>query len=776
MITKVIGNARGFYDVARYLTKDRATGEDRDTGFRMGYNVSPDAMEAAREMSESSQGRLMHEPCLHVVLAPAPAEGAGERFGPAGLDHMTSDLIREMGWQDYQILAVEHLDTDHQHVHLMINRAHPLEAGESIDGYYLYKDLRRWEQDYAERRQHAAFELKSDEQSAALESAEMVGVRLEEATEEEAIVHEPSIRDYEASPLPKSGSADVEHAAGDRASSPRDGHGPPDHAAREEAGRAGTQPFQRSERPASPAESGPHRLTNLDMLSEKAGLGREVSTIAELERLAHEKEMALAMLTADAVHQKTMGQALLSDEGRRLLRQTAHEIDVILERQQGLIQETVEHRPKPEPIHLGDGMTGSEPSLAARPVDLHERIKESYQDLLTEARPYWMHPEAAVRDMKDLAVLRDPEAVIEVIRHEPEAVGERTTIPMSEADADRVAEAYRQYEAYRREYVAEVMDRMDLQGERVPTRPDASERSTGAQSKEPARSAEPSFGQVASEAARSADPVAQAEQLFFRDVTSRLLQERTEQVQTELGKARAHAGRLHEAVHERAYHHLYTALRETYKDPAEAFKRLEAYHRRGQADLATRKPELLGEMKHIGVRERARGDTPRKRAADIVRRYGEYVEGPEVHGRLAAVRGRARRLQEQRKVLATVQQRIGTPEAVQRKYGEMRKALTAGERRRLGIRLKHLPGSEVRRRSGELLKKALREYPGTVRPGQIKGLASQKAVNRATKKSALGVGKKMAVKQPLQFAMRAGSMATRVASAVYQGARVFFER
>ncbi len=127
-------------------------------------------------------------------------------------------------------------------------------------------------------------------------------------------------------------------------------------------------------------------------------------------------------------------------------------------------------------------------------------------------------------------------------------------------------------------------------------------------------------------------------------------------------------------------------------------------------------------------------------------------------------------------MLTFAQRRMGTPEAVGKGYEEVRKSLSAGERRRLGILLKHLPGSEVRRRSGEILKKALREYPGTVRPGQIKGLASQKAVNRAMRKAARDVGAKMSLKQPLQFAMRAGSMATRVASAVYRSAKVFFER
>jgi hypothetical protein len=373
-------------------------------------------------------------------------------------------------------------------------------------------------------------------------------------------------------------------------------------------------------------------------------------------------------------------------------------------------------------------------------------------------------------------VLQGPEAVTWAIRHEPEAVGERTTVPMSEADADRVAAAYRQYEAYRRQYVAEVMGRMDLVGEKTRMEPEVSKGMTGERSKDVSRHVEPSFGLASGDAAQHIDPVEQAEQLYFRDVASRLLDERLQGVQTKLRKAKEDAERLHETVHERAYHHLSAALQETYKDPAEAFRRLEAYHGRGKADLVLRKPDLLGEMKRAGVRKRVRGDTPRKRAAEIVRRYGAYVEEPEVRGRLAAASGHVGRLQEERKVLTSMQRRIGTPEAVQRKYGKMRKTLTADERRRLGIRLRHLPGSEVRRRSGALLKKALREYPGKVSPRQIKGLASQKAINRAIRKSALGVERKMAVKQPLQFAMRASSVATRVASSAYQGARVFFER
>ena len=152
MITKVIGTAGGFYDTARYLKTDRETCEVRDTGYRMGYTVSPDALEAAQEMSEAAEERLMHQPCLHVVLSPAPPDPSALRLSPVEFDDMVSDLRREMGWQDYLILAVEHLDTDHQHVHLVINRTHPLDSSQHINPYHLYNDLCQWAQGYAERR------------------------------------------------------------------------------------------------------------------------------------------------------------------------------------------------------------------------------------------------------------------------------------------------------------------------------------------------------------------------------------------------------------------------------------------------------------------------------------------------------------------------------------------------------------------------------------------------------------------------------------------------
>lgn len=699
MITRVIGQAKGFYDVARYLKKDRETGADRDTGFRMGYNVSPDTMEAAREMAETSQGRLMHQACLHAVLSPAQAEGTPQRISPADLDQMVGDLIREMGWQDYQVLAVEHLDTEHQHVHLMINRAHPLDAGESIDGYYLYKDLRRWAQDFEARQQDEVIEL--------------------------------------GDPVHEQAEGGREHAAGDR---------PP--SAREQR-----QGLEAAGHPSGDEQPG---LVDLRTLSEKNGLSREVLALAELERLANEQEIALALLRADALQREATGTPLLTHDERQRLAQTAHELDVVLEREQRWAQEEMISIRKEQPAHPGDGIEEVQARMATSTPDLHERIAQRYRDLIAEARPYWMHAEAAVRDMKDLSMLRGYEEVTLAIRHEPEALGERTKAAMTEGDSERVLEAYHRYEAVRRQYVAEATSRLGLRAEVAPALENGTVKLGG-----------------------PIDAVEQAEQLFFRDVAVRMLQERIQVTQGELQQAATHAARLSTSIRERANHHLYAALRETYKDPAEAFRRLEAYHRRGQADLVARRPELLGEMNRRGLTQRIRGDSPRKRAEALMKRYGKYVKGLEANREMTSAALRVEHLQERLQVLRFVQQRIGTREAIQQGYEEVHKRLSPGERLRLDIRLEHLPGTVVRRRSERLVEEGLRAYPGAVRPGHARNLVSDQVEDRAIGKAAGAMGRKMGIKRPLRLAMKASRWTrgtTNKIKFVYQAARTFFER
>jgi hypothetical protein len=60
----------------------------------------------------------LSKPVLHITLSLAP----GERLDKDQLAGIVADCAREFGFDRNQFLAVEHLDTKHQHVHLVANR------------------------------------------------------------------------------------------------------------------------------------------------------------------------------------------------------------------------------------------------------------------------------------------------------------------------------------------------------------------------------------------------------------------------------------------------------------------------------------------------------------------------------------------------------------------------------------------------------------------------------------------------------------------------------
>ncbi len=157
-----------------------------------------------------------------------------------------------------------------------------------------------------------------------------------------------------------------------------------------------------------------------------------------------------------------------------------------------------------------------------------------------------------------------------------------------------------------------------------------------------------------------------------------------------------------------------------------------------------------------------------------------YVDGSDVRRQISAARRRVEGLKEELGVLQLAQKRIGTTEAIQKAYGQVQRGLSPKQRSRLGARMRHLPRSEVRLQAELLIRKALRGHPGPVRPGHIKGLASRKAVNRALQNTARNLGTRLALKKPLQFAMKAAKFAThvgtRAVSAAFRAARTFFER
>jgi hypothetical protein len=62
--------------------------------------------------------RKVQKPVMHIVLSLAP----GERLEKAAMQQMADECAKQMGFDKNQYLTVSHIDTGHQHVHIVANR------------------------------------------------------------------------------------------------------------------------------------------------------------------------------------------------------------------------------------------------------------------------------------------------------------------------------------------------------------------------------------------------------------------------------------------------------------------------------------------------------------------------------------------------------------------------------------------------------------------------------------------------------------------------------
>jgi DNA-binding transcriptional MerR regulator len=60
----------------------------------------------------------VQKPVMHIVLSLSP----GEQLDKAKLAEMAGECAKEMGFDNNQYLAVSHIDTHHQHLHIIANR------------------------------------------------------------------------------------------------------------------------------------------------------------------------------------------------------------------------------------------------------------------------------------------------------------------------------------------------------------------------------------------------------------------------------------------------------------------------------------------------------------------------------------------------------------------------------------------------------------------------------------------------------------------------------
>lgn len=106
--------------------------------------------ELKREAGRGPGGRTCDEPVMTISLSWHPVEKPTK-------DHMietAESFLKHMGWQEHQAMFLAHNDTEHQHVHVVLNRIHPL-TGIVHDNYRDQQRARKWREGY--ERQHGKF-------------------------------------------------------------------------------------------------------------------------------------------------------------------------------------------------------------------------------------------------------------------------------------------------------------------------------------------------------------------------------------------------------------------------------------------------------------------------------------------------------------------------------------------------------------------------------------------------------------------------------------------
>ena len=168
MIAKVVGAGRSFSGVAMYCLRDAAeagarrpktrwrvewaetrnlaTG-DPDRAWRLMAATARAAPELKRLAGGSAGGRKLEKPVYHYTLA----WRAGERPGRAEMARAVDESLEALGFGGREVLMVAHNDTEHRHVHVIVNRVDP-ETGKAGSLSKDYLRLSRWAEGWERER------------------------------------------------------------------------------------------------------------------------------------------------------------------------------------------------------------------------------------------------------------------------------------------------------------------------------------------------------------------------------------------------------------------------------------------------------------------------------------------------------------------------------------------------------------------------------------------------------------------------------------------------
>ena len=166
MVARIHSGGKSFGGVVSYLMHDKTeAGKQPKTSDRVGFVavenlVTRDPLTAARVMAgtaydapalkqlsgESTKGRKLTKPVYHYSLNWSPDE---PRPDQAAMREAVQTSLDDLGMTGNQALLIEHTDTPHPHVHVVVNRVDPetgRAASTSHDARKLSSWARCWEQ------------------------------------------------------------------------------------------------------------------------------------------------------------------------------------------------------------------------------------------------------------------------------------------------------------------------------------------------------------------------------------------------------------------------------------------------------------------------------------------------------------------------------------------------------------------------------------------------------------------------------------------------------
>jgi len=160
MIVKINPPTRTFSETVTYLLHDKAQGgaarpatsdrvawiATRNCRHANGFAAAAEMAHTANHAQElklaaglKASGRPLLTPAKHVSLSWSAAEQPTRNEMAATAD----SFLAHMGWSDHQVLIVAHSDTAHPHVHLLINRVHPV-RGTALNDRHDFTRAAQW--------------------------------------------------------------------------------------------------------------------------------------------------------------------------------------------------------------------------------------------------------------------------------------------------------------------------------------------------------------------------------------------------------------------------------------------------------------------------------------------------------------------------------------------------------------------------------------------------------------------------------------------------------